>query len=353
MAINKSVFSFLPSTSTIIGDATSIATNAVGSSVGQFTSGLSGLPSSALGALTSGINGSVSSLLGQFGGGPSGGDNSPSWLKEFLTDIQSNGVAWNNRFYVTFQPPKMMINLLQNGTLVTRPSLSGGNPSDSFHLMMRTDMAELPGVSFTTSEVKNYAPVMRMPNQIVYNDLNLSFILSADMVEKYFFDYWIYSMRDPNNMYEYYDNIVSDIYVAMYSLNNQPVYGVRFFEAWPISIMPISISWQDMEYMRLSVTFAYRRWEPVVFPPIQLQPPTENAPGGISATNSILSNFFFNMLPSIPGGAKFLGLSQLTSSQAIRAGVSAIGNAARTNNPVTNAVVKAGVNSFNQFFGGQ
>jgi len=349
-----SIFSFVPSVSGAVSAASGVIQNGIGSSVSSALGGLSGLPSAAAGALSSGINGVVGGLTHQFSGllgqsGPTGAqNNSQSLMKDFLVDIQSYGVAWNNRFYCSFVPPPMMQELIDAGGLSDHKSIA--TVSDQQHLMMRTDMAELPGYTFTTSDVKTYAPIMRMPNQIIYQDLNLSFMVSADMVEKYFFDYWMYLMRDPNNLYEYYDNFVTDLQITIYAMNNQPIYGVVFHECWPVAMMPIQLSWQDQENMRLSVSFAYRSWETVSYSEPDISAPIPSDPG--AKTHSVLTDFFFNMLPSIPGGGKFLAVAGMSTSQLLRAGVSIIGNKSQTKDPISNALISSGTNSINKFLGG-
>ena len=39
-------------------------------------------------------------------------------------------------------------------------------------------------------------------------------------------------------------------------------YGIKFREAFPLNVGAINLGWgQNNEYARLSVTFAYRKWE--------------------------------------------------------------------------------------------
>jgi len=280
-----------------------------------------------------------------FGPGVPGGVSSASTpLKDFLTEMQTEGLAWPNRFCAQISPPQIIQQIVKLGQV--RPSIADNGFLQK--LILRIDMAELPGYSFMTSDTRTYAPIMKIPSQILYQDLNLSFLVSANMAEKYFFDYWCYAMRDPNNLFEYYDHITGDIEVTIYNVFNQPVYGIKFIQCWPSSVAPVTLSWQDQEYMRLTVSFTYHHWEPVGHVPQDLSQPALAPETG---TNQILSDLLFNVLPSVPGGSKFLGFAGMNSSQLIKAGVSILGNSVKTTDPISRTLIAAGTNTFDKFFG--
>lgn len=330
----------------------------------SLTSTLSGgIQGAVAGAATGLIAGAVTGALGRFGipalpfgglpsfNGSSGGTDKDSKLSEFLVEIQSNGIAWANRFYVNFTPPALIIDDIKNSGL-KQASL------DPRLLTMRCDMAELPGYSFLTSDTRSMGPIYRTPNQISYPDLNLSFIMSADFAEKYFFDYWASSIKDSSNLYSYYGDIITDIDLVMVSVTNTPVYGAQFTECWPISVNPMQVSWQDQDYLRLGVTFAYKHWEPIVYPAEEhstdLSLSKLNLGRNLSASSDFLTDFTFGILPSIPGGARALGVLGMSQGEMVRAGVSLIGNkiGSKVTNGLTQGVVSSGVSALNKFLGG-
>lgn len=86
--------------------------------------------------------------------------------------------------------------------------------------------------------------------------------------EKSFFDDWL-ELISPTpqstnvgyyNM-EYKDNYTTDITVNHYDTNGYRTYSVNLIDAFPISVNQLALSWQDESILRLTVEFAYTRWE--------------------------------------------------------------------------------------------
>jgi hypothetical protein len=344
MTMPTSIFNYLPS-------------NLPGTIASSVARSIPGLPAGPTASIVSGLAGGLASQLGIPGLGgllPTGGASSAgsvgtdSQLKEFLTNMQTEGVAWNSRFFALLTPPASIKALVgENGA--TR------DVADAHQLMLRTDMAELPGITYSTSEVRYGGPSFKAPNIPIYSDLTLNFILSADMTERYFFDFWAATIKDPSDLWSYFDDIVSTIEVTAYAAHEEGlrIYGVKFLDVWPISVSPIQLSWQDTEIMRLSVTFAYTRWDPVVYPALTYPEASQFFSQGIGASGSFLKDFAFGLLPSIPGGAKVLGIAGMTSSQLIGSGVSLLGNSIKTKDPISRAVIGAGTSTINKFLGGR
>jgi hypothetical protein len=317
------------------------------------TGALPGLPGIVSASISSGIGNVIGQLgipqLGGFGGSTSSSQGPASPLTEFLADIQTHGVAWNNRFYARITPPQTIKDIISDfGERVGGTSESAVDPQ---RLMLRADMAELPGMTWATGETKYLGPTFRRPVQQVFTDLSLNFIVSGDLVEKYFFDYWSYAIKDSSDLYSYFNDIIGEIEVTLYTAQYEAVYGVKFYEVWPISINPIQLSWQDQDTMRLSVSFAYTRWDPLLYsvPSFSLEGGNSNPGDG---SRNFFKDFAFNVLPSIPGASKFLGYANMTSGQLIKSGISMAGNAIKTSDPISQTLIGAGTATLSKLIGG-
>jgi hypothetical protein len=315
---------------------------------------LPGIPQAAGDILRSGL-GSIASpggvlsgfLGGGFGGRNDSVNNTETDLTKFLQDIKTHGVAFNNRFDVRFTPPSII-----QETINKYGNKGGPSSFDNEHLTMRIDMAELPGMTYVVSEHRaNPGPMMKAPIGVAYTDLTLNFIVSASLVEKYFFDYWNYAIRDSSGLFAYPQEMFTDIFVNVYAMNGQEIYGVKFMDAWPIAVNPIQLSWQDSDNMRLSVTFAYTRWEPV---PKAMLRTTTNAVSGIpNGSGNFFADFALGVLPSIPGAGKVLGYLNQSPQGLVRAGVSMIGNRVQPKDPISGAVVSVGFDTISKYLGGR
>lgn len=331
----------------IFDNVTSLAKGAVIGAAEQAVSGavsgaLSGVIGTSLGIPQLPFGGLPASI----GGGLQTASGSTSPLSEFLVEIQSNGIAWSNRFYVRFVPPqKVLSDIKQFGAKQA--------DLDPHLLTMRCDMAELPGYSFLTSDTRTMSPIYRTPQQISFTDLNLQFIMSADYAELYFFNYWMFSIKDQSNLFAYYNDIVTTIELTMFDQQNMPVYGVQFVNCWPMSTNPMQVAWQDQDYLRLGVTFAYEQWQPVVYDTNAHSTDLSERIGALSTsigdTSGLLSGFASSILPSLPGGSKIASFTQMSTSQMLQVGTSILG----VKNPTVSGVLSgAGSSLISGLFGG-
>ena len=152
-----------------------------------------------------------------------------------------------------------------------------GDTGDEELLMARADTAEIPGRSLMTADHKflNYGPMSKVPyGGQVYTDLTISFIVSEDLREKEYFEYWQdrivntgafdeggggrYVMSKFNT--KYFDEYLGTIVVRQYGSSGdlRSIYTLQ--EAYPLIINPITLSWGSDEITKLSVTFTYRNY---------------------------------------------------------------------------------------------
>jgi len=184
---------------------------------------------------------------------------SPDTLKGVLDSQLTGGPAQACHYSTIISPPPVMGNL-------------GGGLGTAFGygvtvaLSVMIEESEIPGRQFATTPFIMYGTSVKMPFGVVYDDLTLTFIATNNMVERLFFDEWQRCISDPtNNYFNYYDDYVTDINIIKTkpegdSLLGIPTYLVTIEEAYPIAIQKQELSYAAENYMKLSVTFAYRRW---------------------------------------------------------------------------------------------
>jgi hypothetical protein len=153
------------------------------------------------------------------------------------------------------------------GELKNDPS-RGGNPSISRYLSLQCESAELPGKTLQTADVKIYGPTFKVPYQKQFGDINLSFICTNDFYERKLFDSWINSIMSPvtNNLRFSHDEetrYMTNIQILQYDDFIKEIYVVKLIDAFPIGVAAMPLSWADDGYHRLTVQFAYQKYEPV------------------------------------------------------------------------------------------
>ena len=134
---------------------------------------------------------------------------------------------------------------------------------DVRRLIYRCDSAQLPGRTFATAEQKiGSNPVEKYPYLTTYNDIDLTFIVDDDMKQKVFFDQWLELINPTLNFnYQYKQNYATIITVNQYDVTNKLTYSVDLFDAYPISMNQLDLDWSSDGFHKLSVTFAYTRWQ--------------------------------------------------------------------------------------------
>lgn len=202
--------------------------------------------------------------------------SSTSSISTFMSSFtKSLELARPSRFYVEFNVPNAV--LTRNANSRTKPIPE--------RLKLRCETAELPGKSFMTHDLKIYGPTEKFPYQHQYNDLNFTFIVSGDMLEKEIFDDWMDyispSFINPPLLtnspalrqfgtgtfdFKYRDEYVSSG-VKIYQLDssNEVKYTVTLEKAYPIAVNQLDLDWSSDGHHKLNVTFAYSYWSKTAY----------------------------------------------------------------------------------------
>ena len=132
------------------------------------------------------------------------------------------------------------------------------------------EAADLPGRGFAVSQIRYYGPSQVVPNNTEYQPLNLTFICRADSQERRFFDDWLEFINPTTSFnFEYPNNYYSEIEVYQYQERGgqsgrgvpQISYHWRLNKAWPTLVNDQAVNWSDNEYLKLTVSFAYKYWD--------------------------------------------------------------------------------------------
>jgi hypothetical protein len=163
-----------------------------------------------------------------------------SSLSNFLNNIKNPAKA--NRFLVQ----------------ISSPSLG----KDTEYLC---HTAQLPGRTFATLEQKTYGPIQKFPYLTTYNDLDLSFYVSAKQTNIYDdFIEWM-NVINPIDTYDfaYRKDYAAEITITQYDDYNNAIKEIICHNAYPISMNQLDLDWSSESFQNLTVTFAYTKWEKI------------------------------------------------------------------------------------------
>ena len=139
------------------------------------------------------------------------------------------------------------------------------NPSLSRYLSLQCESAELPGKNIITADAKVYGPGYKVPYQTQYNDISLSFLATNEFYERKLFDRWLEAIMpsDTNNLRFAKGNntrYMTNIKIVQYDDFIKQIYAVELIDAFPIGIASQPLSWSEDNFHRVSVQFAYQKY---------------------------------------------------------------------------------------------
>ena len=137
-------------------------------------------------------------------------------------------------------------------------------------LALQCEATELPGKSFTTSDVKVYGPTFKVPNQTTYNDISLTFLCNSEFSERKLFDAWLEVIRSPNTHNFRFpkhtnggSNYMTQVTIIQYNDFVKQIYALELEDAFPIGITSQQVSWAEDSFHRLTVNFSYYKYRTI------------------------------------------------------------------------------------------
>lgn len=166
-------------------------------------------------------------------------------VQKFIAEVASNsseGLAKANRF-----------------------SISGPTdaiPRDYAHLIKNV---EISGKAVGTYIFRTHGTPIKMPYDITYPELILTWRDTENYEVRNFFNNWMRKVYSDNGRelgYGYYEDYVRTFSVQQYSSRvDVPTYQMDFINAYPIAISDIQLSQESTNQLsEFDVTFAYERW---------------------------------------------------------------------------------------------
>lgn len=208
-------------------------------------------------------------------------------ISDFRNSFKNGEPASPTNYEVTvYRKPRILTVTSTNQT----PSIS--NVDIERDLKYRCITCSMPGKALNTSERSTYGPTRKIANSAMYQDVVFSYIVSDNMGELQYFNEWLNSIVYNTeitgasvNDVAYYDDYVGEVFITQYNKSGIPTRKIKLIEAYPIFVNEIPLGWEmNNDYIKIEVTFAYRRWETLVTPTQQYEVPINNLDPTIKKT---------------------------------------------------------------------
>ena len=169
-----------------------------------------------------------------------------STLKEFVSQIR-DGMARPNHFSVELTLPESV-------------SADDFTKSKMNKIMLFCEQAQLPGVSFITSQIRSFGEFKEVPYEKLYEPISLSFYVDSDLIVKRLFDKWVNMIQDTNTRnYSYPKAYITDkITIYVHDVENNQKYSCVLHECYPKAVSPVQLDYNAKDVMRLQVQLSYK-----------------------------------------------------------------------------------------------
>ena len=168
-------------------------------------------------------------------------------LTKFSERLQSKGVAHPNKYRIQFSGQG--------------PS-KAGKWDDAIGLMCES--IEFPGRNFMSNpDSLRYGPPREAVGGVTYAPITATFICSAEMFEKRWFEIWQEQTMDFNTWEpNYYKDYTGDLKIFQLDRDNAATYVISLYEVYPKTITAQSLgSGTNDAYHTVSIELMYHHWE--------------------------------------------------------------------------------------------
>ena len=173
-------------------------------------------------------------------------------------------------------------------------NIDAGN--NNRRLFYTCESFNLPGMRFATEDVRIQGPTRKFPYDPTYSgEFTVTFRVGQDMFERKFFEDWQALVYDADNhVWGYYEDYCGVIVLRQFDQNNANVYGVQLMEVWPLQVDSVPTDQSGKDFIRQSVTFAYRKWKRLADD--ELLAPPSNLPFGVPLVNGFIGKDLSNLI---------------------------------------------------------
>jgi hypothetical protein len=207
----------------------------------------------------------------------------PFNIQGFKENLNSYGYLDNNSFDVIIKTP----NILQNKVLNNQ-----GTDSDiqriAKNLKLRVEQVRAPGINLMTSQIQRYGigSVQNMPINAQFQDINMTLLMDHyGEIWQYWYN-WLNlifgfnglesangptSNSFPNYQAEYKDNYSTVMQIIVYDHFGNSIQKINLYEAFPVAMREMPLSWGDGSLMRLNLSISYTSYA-LVGSSVQPQP---------------------------------------------------------------------------------
>jgi hypothetical protein len=171
---------------------------------------------------------------------------------DFVSTVKQDGLAKQNRFYVSISMPSKRYGESQN---------MGSESIRKLHLLCKS--VSLPGVSLQTATTRITGEAYELPVTKMYTGCTMIFYMDRHFIVRQFFEDWMGSIQDPKTReISYYNDytVKIEIFVMNRDESAGPDYKITLHEAYPKTVGQLMLDQENSQIMLLDIGFDYHNY---------------------------------------------------------------------------------------------
>lgn len=190
-------------------------------------------------------------------------------IQNFSKQINKNGVLRNNKFLMSFTPPKILLDHRSYKNEVIK------------NIEFWCDSFNIPGVSLATSEIRRYGygVMEKKPYVPMFNDITFTFYNDSSSYILSYFQSWLRLISNYDTFqgingtnrgvinnhlpYEmsYKDDYTTTIQLTVFKDTGEKSIRINCTSAFPISVGDLPMNWNDTgSIMKIPVVMTFMDW---------------------------------------------------------------------------------------------
>jgi hypothetical protein len=198
----------------------------------------------------------------------------PSSIERIENILNKHGVAYKNKYIFSIAPFSLMNTIanallnptgffdsaITNAVLESFRQLMNDCDNDGMLKYLVKDIP-IPGRTVLTQQYYIFSKQDILPYSFQYSPLTVTYMCTADMKTRKFFDYWQSMIMDNTNWYSYYfDEFATNAQLDILDENNNIIDTYIFEGIYPVTVGEQRLSYDSKDLQELSISFNYYRW---------------------------------------------------------------------------------------------
>lgn len=173
-------------------------------------------------------------------------------ISKFSESIRFSGTSKQSRYYVELSIPNVV------------SANYGGVDLEMINMFVEQTM--FPEFVIATQQTRSHSNPVEMPYDRIFGPVTMTFLCDSKMTVKHFFDTWIQGVYSSfGGVLNYYDDyVVPEINIYKIDEQNQKIYCVTLYNAYPKVVNDIMLASNSQDLSRFQVVFSYEMWKSFV-----------------------------------------------------------------------------------------